>query len=500
MSGRRGQHRALPPAGPARRARRTGRLGRLALTLTIVFTALLSGGTLMFGASGFAGALVVGGALVTAAWHRLARTPGEEVRNAHADDAATAGADAAGPGAGGRNMSGRNMSDRGAGGGSGPYEQGRSPLPAQEADRSGGTGRTPSRDLVLRAPRPEFRPDGSSTGGSAHPEAEGPGSASGPARRPEPAPRPHPGTSPDTGIGAPAGPEPVPHERPRTEIEGFPVLATPSRAFHASWLLPEQPAPHGLVADRAELGGLVLRAASVIGPGHRALARPRQDAYRIGRDRSGDHLIVAVADGMSDSPHSDIGAQVAVSALVGAVREALDSGTDPESLARVQVFLAAAKQMYAAADARGWTADDVRAVAAVAVIPAAAEPGTARRVWLGAIADATAWRLEKGAWDRLIGDGKSGYDPSSVSSFLPHTPDLATYETVELRSGSALAVTTDGVGDALESGPTAREWFADRWAGPPEVGRFLMDVGFEQVQMQDDRTAVVVWCADEETA
>lgn len=82
----------------------------------------------------------------------------------------------------------------------------------------------------------------------------------------------------------------------------------------------------------------------------------------------------------------------------------------------------------------------------------------------------------------------------------PHTPDLATYETVELRSGSALAVTTDGVGDALESGPTAREWFADRWAGPPEVGRFLMDVGFEQVQMQDDRTAVVVWCADEETA
>ncbi|MCX4822175.1 protein phosphatase 2C domain-containing protein [Streptomyces sp. NBC_01142] len=283
----------------------------------------------------------------------------------------------------------------------------------------------------------------------------------------------------------------------KAAADGFPVLGKRSRAFRAPWLLPETPAPHGLVADQAVLGGLVVRAASVVGPGHRGRGVARQDAYRVGRDRAGRHLVIAVADGMSDSRHSDVGAQVAVSALVNTLRAALDSGTAIHALNHREVFLAAARQMYAVAEQRGWTADDVRAVAVAAVVPAVPHVTGVREVWLGSIADVSAWRLCAGEWDRLIGDEKPGYD-SSVAHFLPHDPDNVAFGRIELPRGSVLAVTTDGLADAFATGPDARRWFAERWAHPPGIGAFLMDVGYEQTQMHDDRTAVVVWCADEE--
>ncbi|WP_370084342.1 protein phosphatase 2C domain-containing protein [Streptacidiphilus sp. MAP12-16] len=274
------------------------------------------------------------------------------------------------------------------------------------------------------------------------------------------------------------------------------MLQKASRATGAPWLLPSMPSPPGIAADEAVLGGLDIRAASVIGPGHRGRAIARQDAYRIGQDSAGRHLVAAVADGMSDSRHSEIGAQVAVAALVGALREALDRGTELECIDHREVFLAAARQMYAAAKQRNWDADDVRAVAVAAVVPARPHSDGIRRVWLAAVADVSAWRLREGAWDQLIGQEKGGYDAGSIDHFLPHDLDHVSYGVNELESGDALALTTDGIADAFATGPGARRWFAQRWQQPPAVGAFLLDVGFDQAQMHDDRTAVVVWCTD----
>ncbi|MEU9666190.1 protein phosphatase 2C domain-containing protein [Streptomyces bobili] len=283
-----------------------------------------------------------------------------------------------------------------------------------------------------------------------------------------------------------------------SDDQGPPVLVRGSRASREPWRLPAEPGPHGLAADEAALGGLTVRAASVIGPGHRAQGRPRQDAYRIGRDRAGEHLVIAVADGMSDSAHSDVGAQVAVSALVNSVRASLDAGTPLERLDHCGAFLSAAGQMIAVAEQRDWDPDTVRAVAVVAVVPARPHVNGRRRVWLAAIADVSAWRLSGGDWERLIGEEKHGFDPSAVARYLPHDPRGADHGVVELSPTCVLAVTTDGVADAFATGPQARRWFAERWARPPAVGTFLNQVGFDQVQMHDDRTAVVVWCDDEE--
>lgn len=282
----------------------------------------------------------------------------------------------------------------------------------------------------------------------------------------------------------------------RAEEGRFPLLQHPSSASSSPWRLPALPAPSGIAADEAVLGGLEIRAASVVGPSHRGRAAPRQDAYRLGQDSAGRYLVVAVADGMSDSGHSEVGAQVAVIALVGALRDALDAGVRLEDIDARQIFLAAAQQMNAAAEQRNWSADDVRAVAVAAVVPAHPHTDGHRRVWLGAVADATAWALRDSEWDHLIGDRKSASDAGYVTHFLPYNPERADAGTFDLGPGEVLAVMTDGVGDALSAGRTAQRWFAQRWQQPPNVGAFLLDVGFEQRQMQDDRTAVVVWCAD----
>ncbi|MEU7580177.1 protein phosphatase 2C domain-containing protein [Streptomyces sp. NPDC041068] len=309
---------------------------------------------------------------------------------------------------------------------------------------------------------------------------------------PEPQ-RPHPPGPPAPVTGrlaiAPAAPA-------RDDASDFPVLHSPSRAGTAPWRLPSAPSQHGITADCAALEGLQVRAASVIGPAHRGRGVPRQDAFRLGQDSAGRHLLAAVVDGMSDSRHSDVGANVAAAALVAVVREALDADAALEHLDAEQIFLAVAGQMYRAAKQRDWDADDVRSVAVVAVVPTRPDARGHRRVWLAAIGDASAWQLRRGAWHRLIGDEKEGLDAGTVAAFLPHDPSRFAHGFAELATDGVLALTTDGVADAFTSVPDGGRWFAERWRRPPPIADFLLHVGFEQAQMQDDRTAVVVWCTD----
>ena len=183
---------------------------------------------------------------------------------------------------------------------------------------------------------------------------------------------------------------------PRT----FPVVRQRSPIAAIPWRLPVAPSPSGLAADQGRVGGLDVRAASLVGPAHRcgAPALPRQDAYRLGQDARHDYLIVAVADGMSDSKHSDAGANVAASAVVGEIRTRLDEGMSLDQLDPSDIFAAAAGQMIGAADQRGWNHDDVRCALAAAVIPAAVEGDSGRRAWLAALADVNVWLWQPGEW------------------------------------------------------------------------------------------------------
>lgn len=287
-----------------------------------------------------------------------------------------------------------------------------------------------------------------------------------------------------------------PAEQNGQAIPAPPFFRQRSSLSGEPWRLPARPAHSGLVADQATIGDLEVRGASVVGPGHRVggtVGKPRQDAYRLGCDSVGEHVIAALADGMSDSEHSDAGAGVAVAALVGAFRKELDQRGAVDFLGAEEAFLAAARQMYNAAQQRGWNPEnDVRSVALTAVVPTRAGADGFRRVLLSGIGDTSAWKLCGDRWTLLLGGKEHGYDEGRVHHFLPNTPRQVRTTEVWLRDGEVLVLATDGLGDILRV-PSAAHWFAEQWAAPVSALGLLWQVGYEEAQYNDDRTAVVLW-------
>ncbi|GAA0955710.1 protein phosphatase 2C domain-containing protein [Virgisporangium aurantiacum] len=312
------------------------------------------------------------------------------------------------------------------------------------------------------------------------------------------------GHVPDPSRPSPEPPEDVRADHPRPAFTSplRPETAVPPRfgvgstAARLPWLLPEEhAAPSGVAADQAVLGALTVRAASVIGPGNRCArpARPRQDAYRIAQDRAAEHLIVAVADGMSDSARAEFGAMVAVGKAVGLVRNRLDRGERVDDLRVRGLFADVAAGILAAADERGLGAEDVRTTLTVAVIPTgpAAAPRTA---WVGHVADTTVWLCDARSWQRVTRNVKDSFNGSALRTFMPHHPDTALSHTFTVTAGATVAVFSDGVADSFDEVPGAAEWLADRWQEPPPLASFVLDVDFDAKAQHDDRTAVVVWC------
>lgn len=274
-----------------------------------------------------------------------------------------------------------------------------------------------------------------------------------------------------------------------------PVLGGISRASRTPWGLPPLPSPSAIAADSVRVGGLSVRAASVVGPGHRVQqpAVPRQDAYRLAQDAAGRYLLVAIADGMSDSRYSDLGANVATTAIVSELREALAAGADAGQLVGRELYRAVASQMISVAEQRNLPAEAVRAVVLTAVIPISPDRAGRRRAWLAGIGDVSAWRRQPGNWQHIAGHEKAGLDANTLSAFLPYHPGQADEAMVDIGPHDVLALTTDGVADAFTVIEGGAAWFADRWQEPPPIASFILDVCYEAKTHLDDRTAVVIW-------
>ncbi|MEQ4305126.1 protein phosphatase 2C domain-containing protein [Plantactinospora sp. B6F1] len=269
-----------------------------------------------------------------------------------------------------------------------------------------------------------------------------------------------------------------------------------SPAAARQWRLPAGSAsPSGLAADQAVVGDLHVRGASVVGAGHRCEhpALPRQDAYRVAQDRDGRHLIIAVADGMADSSRAELGAQAATGQAVALVRRHLDSGRCPESLPATKLYERIASAMIQSAEERSLTAGDVRTTLTVAVVDARPHPDGSRSLWTCRLGDTEAWYRVANGWKAMIGGPKSAFDGNVLREFLPHYPDAVVQKTFTIKPGAVFAVMTDGVSDALAEVDGFAQWLHARWAEPPPLASFALDVDFDAPGQQDDRTSVVVW-------
>ncbi|MDA3642427.1 protein phosphatase 2C domain-containing protein [Saccharopolyspora indica] len=297
----------------------------------------------------------------------------------------------------------------------------------------------------------------------------------------------------------PAPPVPV-REPPPARFPGEPGpprFGRGSKAQALPWLLPAHAVYPGIAADEAQLGDLAVRAASVVGPGHRCEEPvvPRQDAYRLGRDDDGRYLIAAVADGVSSSRSAELGATVAVSTAITILRERLNTAPGPEALAATEIFSGVAAQMADTAASRNLRGSDICAALVIAVIPARPAPGE-REMWVAWVGDSSVWTLRDGAWSFAAGDDKrttDGVESNAVAHVLPDDPMTVTSRRIRLRNGDVVGLMTDGVGDALATLGEANEHFARRWAAPPPATAFADDVGYDAERFIDDRTAVAVW-------
>jgi hypothetical protein len=273
-----------------------------------------------------------------------------------------------------------------------------------------------------------------------------------------------------------------------------------SRAGRALWRLPARTGQPGIALDAARVGDLEVRAGSVIGSGHRCLepADSRQDAYALAQDARQAHLVIAVADGVSNCEHSELGARVAVSTAVRELVHALDRSGEPDDIDARLLFTTVAGEMVGTGRGRGLTEHELCCVLAVAVVPTAAALDGSRESWTAQLGDVSVW-THRDAFQRRTGTVKAGLDRNSVTDVLPFHPGAAQVSRIVIAPGSGLAVFTDGVGDLLTDVAAAPGYFAERWASPPHPAAFLLDLCVDAPGQDDDRTAVVVWCGSRGT-
>lgn len=268
-----------------------------------------------------------------------------------------------------------------------------------------------------------------------------------------------------------------------------------SRLGALPWRLPRFPGPSGVAADQALLGDLEVRAASVVGPAHRAdprKARYRQDAYRLAPGGRGKFLVVAVADGVSNAVLADEGANRAARLAVGRIQDELERCPDLEQLRADQVFPEVADQLTKLATRWQRNPAELATTLIAAVVPVVSRDPRGRRIWLGSLADSSAWRLG-GGWQHLAGQVKADYDPNALNACLPLNPKRATHELHWLPHGESLALMTDGLSDLLVDVEGAAEELHRRWAAPPTLPELVRDMSFDAPGQDDDRTVVLVW-------
>jgi len=211
---------------------------------------------------------------------------------------------------------------------------------------------------------------------------------------------------------------------------------------------------------------------------------------------TGDYLVIAVADGLSSSSRSDLGATVAVGSAVTAAVEMLRTVSRPDPQWVPKLFSMVAQRIREEAAARGLSGSDVCTVLIVAILPTRLPENEPQPGWVGWLGDVSLWELREGRWRQAAGNRKqdeSGMASNSLDAVLPHDPGAALGARFQLEPGDVLTFVTDGVGDGLAGLPEFNDLLARQWAGPPPIADFINHIGYDAEQFTDDRTAVTVW-------
>lgn len=273
---------------------------------------------------------------------------------------------------------------------------------------------------------------------------------------------------------------------------GEPAPPVDVRLAHADPYRPDT------IADGGETCGMTVRAASVRGLSKRYTGGPRQDDLCLRIHPPTHTLVVAVADGVSAAPRSDLGAALAVRHASAAVLRQLDDGAleldwgavfDQAAWALVEEHRRLTGDPGAAVQA----ATELATTLVCAAVTAADEGGC--KVQLAAVGDSPALVLRDGSFETVTvrGDAEDPLLPDGVLALPRHVRELSS-AVRRLEEQETLLICTDGLALPLGDGrgdvglALAREL-----SRPPEIVDFARLLDFSRATYDDDRTLVAVW-------
>jgi len=233
----------------------------------------------------------------------------------------------------------------------------------------------------------------------------------------------------------------------------------------------------------------------------------------------GGHLVVAVADGVSAGEWSHVAARTSADAAVVSLCDQLLDGrllaglqldwirlADRVNGALWDAFLACDDPL-AQSSAMNPPAEIARrhelitelmsSTLITAVVPTEPDGSGRWLSWFAGLGDTSAWLLKADqTWTPLTAVKGAGEEiATSATAAFPHLdPTAVSPQVVDLATGSALVLMSDGVGDPLGDGTgEVGIQLASWWHAPPPLLEFADQVAFARRSFDDDRTAVGIW-------
>lgn len=299
-------------------------------------------------------------------------------------------------------------------------------------------------------------------------------------------------------------------------IDGQLIVDVPSTLnakhwFHPDWKkLPTQGPSRDLELDYGSLKKLRVMAGSTRGTKHQYYGNENQDAFQVGYTKSGSHLVVVVADGVSSAQFSAYGSR-ALSFLVSqSVINQIDSVPEGDSVNTKLIIDTAVRQ--ASDRTQSWNVEelygppsppnensryDVAATLCVAVIQTTQDELGSRPVVLACVGDSPCYTLNGAEWTLRSTATKDGVLLEQGTRALPvrlgEDPRLEWFE-FDLSDSEVLVLMTDGIGTSLDNGNTAvGRWLAPRLYGPVLLEHFISTLTYDRQGEDDDRTLAIVY-------
>ena len=279
------------------------------------------------------------------------------------------------------------------------------------------------------------------------------------------------------------------------------------------WKVAESGEGNDVRAHVGTVGDLALAVTSVRGHKHRLGGAVNQDSYAtrtVTLEDGRSFIIVVVCDGMGSAQFSSYGARIFSQNMALVLAMTVIGGPDDyqELLDKYQtatldhvsesVFKYREGEFDAPSISNNQiTVRDIQCTMTFAIVPAFAQDPSdkTRYATMGFIGDSPAFLLENQEWNR-IDENKDGSGIWSSATEGAINSDKMLLQKVAMRPGSALLLTSDGVGNYMrfEEKPTSLGHdLATRWAQPVGMLEFIRDVSFETQSADDDRTAAVIW-------